>query len=345
MTRDTRIAVLLMLVCSAIAQRKQAPAPPKFAPFPAAAKADAITEAKFVSAEQANKFLKPDEPVIGIMLGSEARAYSLWQVERHFVVNDRIAGRAVAVTWCPLSHSAAVYAREAGGRELTFQPDGRVLHDTLLLRDAETGSVWAQIDGTAIEGPQAGSRLPPIAAVQTTWAAWKKEQPATIALEKAGEAITSTQYAEYDADPRKMGLGNVALNVPRMGGKALVVALVSGEDRVAIPLDRLKRDIIISLVADRQAVAAIYDPETNTARVVRREARGRTLSLRRGFGDIFGRPTAPYLVDQESASRWDLSGRAISGHMEGHRLPPFPHRVLYWYAWQAYFPNGRVEGF
>jgi len=50
-------------------------------------------------------------------------------------------------------------------------------------------------------------------------------------------------------------------------------------------------------------VAALYDPATDTVRVVRREASGRTVTLRRGSGDLFGKPTPPYLLDEETASR------------------------------------------
>ncbi len=317
---------------------------PQFSSFAAPESVPCITEPRFVPREKAESAMRPDEPVLGLAMGGEARAYSLWQLERHLVVNDRMAGRAVAVTWCPFSHTAVVYARRVGERELTLESDGRLLHDALVLRDRETGSVWTQADGKLIQGPLAGAgSLVPVAALQATWKVWKQEQPQTLVLDKGGQAITASRYADYYADPTKLGVGNMELREPRMGGKALVVAILSGRDRVAIPVEKLKRDLLVSTVVDLQAVAALYDPATDTVRVVRREARGRTVTLRRGYGDVFGKPTPPYLVDEETASRWDFIGRAVSGHMQGHRLPLFPHRVQFWYAWQAYFPKSRVE--
>ena len=328
-----------------VAPQQKPPATSKFARFAAPETVPAVTDPKFVTREQAEAFLQPDEPVLGLALGSEARAYSLWQLERRLVVNDRIAGRAVAITWCPFSHTAVVYARSAGDRELILESDGRLLHDALVLRDRETGALWTQADGACIEGGAAAvaGTLAALPALQTTWKVWKQEQPATLVLDKGATAITSSGYTDYYADPRRVGLGSAELKEPRMGGKALVVGIVAGSDRVAIPLDRLKRDLIVSTVADRQALAALYDPATGTMRVVRREARGHIVTLRRGFGDIFGKPTPPYLVDEETASRWDFAGRATSGRMQGHRLPLFPHRLQFWYAWQAYFPKSRVE--
>lgn len=326
------------------AQKAPARTAPAYTVFAAAGPVPAIKEPSFVPAEQADRVMKPEEPVIGLRFGTEARAYSLWQLERHIVVNDRIAGRAVAVVWCPFSHIAVVYDRAPGGRELTLASDGRLLLGVVVLRDAETSSTWTVADGRAVDGTSAGNSLTPLAALQTTWKVWKQEQPTTVVLDKAGAAIIASTYAEYEEDPRKFGTGSgVELKEPRMGGKNLVVGIVAGSDRVAIPLERVKRDLSVSTVVDRQAVAAVYDPSSDTVRVVRREARGHTVTLRRGFGDIYGAPTPPHLVDEETASRWDLTGKSISGKMRDHRLPLFPYRLQYWYSWQAYFPRSRVE--
>jgi hypothetical protein len=34
-----------------------------------------------------------------LIVGGEARAYSLWQLDAHEIVNDEVAGTAIAVTW------------------------------------------------------------------------------------------------------------------------------------------------------------------------------------------------------------------------------------------------------
>ncbi len=59
----------------------------------------AITEPRFVSAAEADAFLAHDEPVLGLVIEGEARAYSLWQLDHHEVVNDRAGGKDFAVTW------------------------------------------------------------------------------------------------------------------------------------------------------------------------------------------------------------------------------------------------------
>ena len=59
----------------------------------------AINDPQFVSGAEAAAQMSPDEPVMGIVINDEARAYSLWQLDAHEIVNDTIGGSAIAVTW------------------------------------------------------------------------------------------------------------------------------------------------------------------------------------------------------------------------------------------------------
>jgi hypothetical protein len=59
----------------------------------------AIDNPTFVSGAAANAQMSAGEPVLGIVLDGEARAYSLWQLDAHEIVNDEIKGTAIAATW------------------------------------------------------------------------------------------------------------------------------------------------------------------------------------------------------------------------------------------------------
>jgi hypothetical protein len=59
----------------------------------------AIEDPEFVSAEVGDLQMAADEPVFGLEIGGDARAYSLWQLDLHEIVNDEIGGVALAATW------------------------------------------------------------------------------------------------------------------------------------------------------------------------------------------------------------------------------------------------------
>ncbi len=61
----------------------------------------AIRNPEFISREQAEPLMADDEPVLGLvdMQTGQAKAYSLWHLDGHEIVNDRLGGKPIAVTW------------------------------------------------------------------------------------------------------------------------------------------------------------------------------------------------------------------------------------------------------
>ena len=72
-----------------------------------------------------------------VELGGRARAYPLRIMVWHEIVNDRLAGRPIAVTYCPLCNSAVVFDRRVGGRELTFGTTGKLRRSDLVMWDRQ----------------------------------------------------------------------------------------------------------------------------------------------------------------------------------------------------------------
>ena len=59
----------------------------------------AIDDPKFKSVEEAEKFMRDDELVLGLVVNGEARAYSTWHLDKHEIVNDFIGDTYVTVSW------------------------------------------------------------------------------------------------------------------------------------------------------------------------------------------------------------------------------------------------------
>ncbi len=58
----------------------------------------AIDRPRIAAAGEAG-FMDDGEPVLGVAVGGRPRAYALGQLDWHEVVNDRLGGRPIAVTW------------------------------------------------------------------------------------------------------------------------------------------------------------------------------------------------------------------------------------------------------
>ena len=59
----------------------------------------AILQPKFLTVSEAHGKYFDSEPIIGVEIAGEARAYSIDYLNHHEVINDRLAGQDILVTW------------------------------------------------------------------------------------------------------------------------------------------------------------------------------------------------------------------------------------------------------
>ena len=120
----------------------------------------------------------PDrEPVIGVAIGDDIRAYPLRILTWHEIVNDVVGGVPIAVTFCPLCNAAVVFDRRVDGRTLEFGTTGKLRNSDLVMYDRETESWWQQFLGEAIVGAMTGKRLEFLPARIESYARFRDRAP------------------------------------------------------------------------------------------------------------------------------------------------------------------------
>ena len=146
--------------------------------------------------------LDPREPVMALDLeGARARAYPLRYLMFHEIVNDTVAGRPVAVTFCPLCNSALIFDRRVEGDALEFGVSGLLRHSDLIMFDRRSESWWQQFEGRAIAGAYTGTRLSQLPALLQSWQRFRKENPDGLVMaEPTGHArpYGRNPYSGYD---------------------------------------------------------------------------------------------------------------------------------------------------
>ena len=157
-----------------------------------------IDQPKFVAASQAG-FLKPNDKVIGIVYAGEQRAYPIKILNWHEIVNDKIGGQGVAVTFCPLCGTGMVFQSHnlnGKGRAYHFGVSGLLYNSDVLLYDRETQTLWSQILSRAVSGALKGKQLRSIPSAHIRWQDWKKQHPKTKVLS------TDTSFSrDYNRSP------------------------------------------------------------------------------------------------------------------------------------------------
>jgi hypothetical protein len=122
-----------------------------------------IDDPKFVLARDHS--LPDTEPVVGVYLNGQYRAYPLRVLTWHEIVNDDIDGTPITVTFCPLCNAAIVFDRRLEGRVLDFGTTGKLRNSDLVMYDRQTESFWQyshyrHLDGQGIaDHPGAAGKL------------------------------------------------------------------------------------------------------------------------------------------------------------------------------------------
>ena len=164
-----------------------------------------IDEPRFIPAGQEHPLrLGPQEPVISIASGTDARAYPLRILTRHEIVNDRVGDVPMAVTYCPLCTSAVVFDRRLDGRVLEFGTTGKLRHSDLVMYDRQTQSWWQQFVGEAIVGKMTGQKLQVLSSRVESFSRFRERFPSgkfLLSLERPS-GFYENPYVSYDSRDR-----------------------------------------------------------------------------------------------------------------------------------------------
>jgi hypothetical protein len=310
----------------------------------------AIDRPTFVGPAGAAAWIVPKEPVLALEIKGDARAYPLQILMWHEVVNDVVGGVPVTVTFCPLCNSGIVFERVVNGTTLDFGTSGKLYKSDLVMYDRQSHSLWAQMEGRAIVGTYAGTRLKLVPANTLSFEDWRATHPAGKVLSRETGHIRSygvNPYQSYDQPQLGPFLFRGELD-PRRPPKERVVGIKLGEAARAYPWPVLaERRVVHDRLADQDLVI-LYQPGALSALDDEEIKRSRAVGATGAFSRVVeGRaltfePTADGFRDRETGSKWTLLGRAVKGTLAGRRLTAVPHVDAFWFAWAAFNPATSV---
>jgi len=295
----------------------------------------ALTNPVFVTAGDTP--LPQDALVLGVVEGGEARAYPHNLLWHHEIINDRLGGVPITVSYCPLTGSGMVYEARISGVELDFGVSGLIFDNNLVLFDRSTESLWSQMRVQSICGSRRGTEpaLKPV--VQSTWAAWKALHPETTIV--SFNTGFSRNYGQYPYGPYDR-IGNTQLLFPqsaidrRRPMKELVIGVIEGGVTRAYPYGELGQRSAVNDVVGGRPVVIVYDAEAQMALAFDRRADGETLTF-----EVAGSGFPFRLRDVETGSEWTLNGQAVGGPLSGATIPQVATYSAMWFAWAAFNSN------
>lgn len=202
----------------------------------------AINNPRFASAlEIAKKFALDDDDIVMLVdYNGVHKAYPLKIMQGHEIVNDSFLDKRLTVSYCPLCASAVAFIPQVAGEMVEFGVSGLLHNSDLVMYDRKTKSLWGQITGRAIMGPQTGQQLERVYVAQLRWAQAKANFPAVkVLLPPPGsrQDYQRNYYADYFKSNKTMF--PVAINDRRLGQKTKVQGFIIDDQAFAIEVNYL----------------------------------------------------------------------------------------------------------
>ncbi len=289
-----------------------------------------------VFAEISNsQFMSDSDTVIGLEINGEAKAYPIFILVWHEIINDRVGGIPVAITYCPLCYTNQVFERIINGVEVEFGTSGKLYNSNLLMYDRLTESYWSQALGIAVKGELTGYQLNLIPFDVITWKDWITLHPDTVILTTDTGYIRSyatDPYGNYYTDPRIMF--PVEHSDDRMHPKEIIIGFNQDNIYKAYKQNDIESNIIINDSIGDTSVMLISLYSEN-ARAFERTIDDVILDFEYVDGQI---------LDLQTNSEWNYDGLSISGKYGGMQLERMPIEPGFWFEWVAFHPQTLVYG-
>lgn len=239
----------------------------------------AVDRPQLTTAEEGGTWLLPDDVVFGVAEGDFIAAFPQRILVWHEIANFDVDGRKLSVTYCPLTGTAIGYEGVVGGIPTTFGVSGKLVNSNLIMYDRATDSLWPQILGEAIRGPQAGDKLKTFPIVWTTWAKWKARYPGTRVLSRETGFLRDygpegDPYGSYLAEERGYYASDTVIfpllhEDNRLSPKMIVVGMRDAEGNTAVVRkDVLREQKSIEVPIGQRKVLLTYDPALHSSMAV-----------------------------------------------------------------------------
>ena len=295
----------------------------------------ALTNPQLIQANQAS-YLSDDEPVFGIEINGDARAYPYRIMDWHELFNDVIGGIPVSLAYCTLCGSGILFDTRVEGRDkpFVFGSSGFLYRSNKLMYDKQTNSLWNQFTGRPVVGTLTGKsiQLTILPVITTSWADWLSQHPNSKVLSLdtgySRDYSPGRPYGHYFASPELM-FPALAPD-KRLKAKDEVFGLRITGAQKAWPLTAFASGQVINDRIGVVEIVLVGDSHNRTVRAYR--SGGRKF---RKLGTSLDRIIANDQI-------WKVTENALEGP-KGQTLSRLPGHLAYWFAWSGYFPNAELS--
>ena len=282
--------------------------------------------------------LDSDDLVIAVKIGDEIKAYPHKILDYHEIVNDRIGGVPVSVTFCPLTGSGVVWKRMLDNQETTFGVSGLIYKNNLIAYDRLSDSFWSQMKVQGVKGRFSGTTPETYPYIEINWETWRQAYPDSKIL--SGETgfdrnYSVPAYGNYDTDHEDI-LFPIENEDNRLDRKTLGHGLFYNTSLFVFPIREFPEEMtVLNRNIDGNDVVVAGSSKFDLVTSISR-------NVEEGTVLNFSKTSAafPIIMEDQEGNLWNVFGEAVSGPRMGQKLESVPSYNAFWFAWADFFGFG-----
>jgi hypothetical protein len=166
---------------------------------------------------------------------------------------------------------------------------------------------------------------------------WKRENPNGRVLQPDQKLLEAQHYesADWEKQVGKMRVTTSAQLDSVLEPRALIVGIKEGGQSKAYLFSAIEKEgPVLDMIGGTYIVIFVGD-DKKSVRAFEREIDDRML-------EFFVKPDSSEIVDAETGSTWDFSGKAVAGELSGKQLKRVAVIKDYWFDWKTYHPDTQL---
>ena len=314
---------------------------------------------KFIGKKEGLQHFFSKEPVIVIEINGFAKAYSLNILTIHEIANDVLAGKPILVTYCPLCNSGIVYDRilNFNGKKtvLKFEASGMLRNSDMVMLDRKTETLWQQLMGTAIVGAFNEAQLNIIPSIIISVEEFFKRYPngkimsKKTGIVKAENRYGFNPYTKYDGkkNPLKQFFNSDKVD-KRLPAMERIVDIEHNGDYKIYSFKSVAKKGVINDTFKTDKVVLFYKADVVSILDENDIKASKNVGSVTVFNAIINKQCLTFnkkrdeFIDNETFSKWDITGYCYEGKLKGKQLQIKPHGNHFAFAWLAFHPESEI---
>jgi hypothetical protein len=313
----------------------------------------------FVDKTEGMEMFFAKEPVIVVEINGIAKAYPLNILTMHEIANDELEGVPILVTYCPLCNSGIVYNRvlnfNGTVETLEFEASGMLRNSDMVMLDRKTETLWQQLMGTAIVGEYNTAKLEVIPSIIISVEEFFMRYPFGIILSKktgfaqAEKSYGYNPYKKYDKKENPIShFFNSDKVDKRLPAMERIVDVENGGDYKIYSFSSVAKKGVINDTFKTSKIVLFYKSGAISILDEKDISASKNVGSVTVFNAILEGGLLTFkvknnvFIDNETKSKWDITGHCNSGKLKGKQLQIEPHSNHFAFAWLAFNPESEI---